>query len=68
MSNLTRLMIGTAVLLVLLLDYTALDDITTGSQPHFHAEYAMLAVSLLFFAALAWALALKRRMQRNPNP
>ena len=35
-----------AVLGLLLLDFAALDDITTGVQPHFYYEYGMLAVSL----------------------
>ena len=68
MSMLTRMMIGTAVLVVLLLDFAALDDITTGIQPHFYAEYSMLAVSLMFFTALGWALALKRRGPGSSNP
>ena len=38
--------IGVAVLGLLLLDLAALEDITTGVQPHFHYEYAMLAVSV----------------------
>ncbi len=36
----------------LLLDFAALDDITTGNEPDFYGEYATLAVSMVvFFAA-----------------
>ncbi|HET9228588.1 MAG TPA: hypothetical protein VFR31_18060 [Thermoanaerobaculia bacterium] len=37
----------------LALDWLALDDITTGNQPTFHAEYAMLLLSAAWFAAAA---------------
>lgn len=39
--------------LFLALDWLALDDITTGNQPSFYAEYAMLALSAVWFAAVA---------------
>ena len=65
MSKIAPLVIGAAVMFVVLLDYAALDDITTGSQPHFYAEYAMLAVSVMFFAALSWGFALRRRLRQN---
>ena len=38
--------IAVAVLGLVLLDLAALDDITTGVEPHFYYEYAMIAVSL----------------------
>ena len=34
------------MLTLLLLDFAALDDITTGNEPSFYAEYVMLGVSL----------------------
>lgn len=37
----------------LILDFAALDDITTGSEPNYTLEYLILAVSVLVFAALA---------------
>lgn len=36
------------VIVVLLLDFAALDDITTGSEPSFFGEYLMLIGSLPF--------------------
>lgn len=41
-----RRFLSVAVLGLVLLDLAALDDITTGVEPHFYAEYAMLAVSV----------------------
>ena len=41
-----RTAIAVAVLGLVLLDLAALDDITTGAEPNFYYEYAMLAVSV----------------------
>ena len=46
---------------ILLLDYTALDDITTGNEPNFMEEYAILILSALFFTYLV----LKRFTGKN---
>ncbi len=45
-NRLERAATAVAVAGLLLLDLAALDDITTGVQPHFYYEYAMLAVSV----------------------
>ena len=37
---------------LLLLDYAALDDITTGNEPDYIGEYLMLGVSLVIFGYL----------------
>ena len=37
--------------MLLVLDLAALDDITTGAEPNFYREYAMLTVSI---PLLAW--------------
>jgi lipid II:glycine glycyltransferase (peptidoglycan interpeptide bridge formation enzyme) len=42
----------TAVLILLALDWVALDDITTGNEPDYNGEYMMLAVSVLIFGLL----------------
>ena len=64
----SRFAVGCAVLVVLLLDFAALDDITTGNQPHFYPEYTMLAISALLFAALGWRLVRERRAsEREPS-
>jgi hypothetical protein len=36
-----------------LLDWAALDDITTGNEPNYYGEYVILALSVLVFVALA---------------
>jgi hypothetical protein len=40
------------VLVLLLLDYAALDDITTGNEPNYFGEYIFLLWSLAVFALL----------------
>lgn len=47
-----RIVIILVSVLFLALDWLALDDITTGSEPDFYMEYAVLAVSALWFASL----------------
>jgi len=37
---------------LLLLDWAALDDITTGNEPDYIGEYLMLGVSLVIFSYL----------------
>lgn len=36
-----------------LLDFAALDDITTGNEPNFYLEYAILIISVFVFIGLA---------------
>ena len=62
MSRLERPAIAVAVLGLLLLDLAALDDITTGVEPHFYYEYAMIAVSvpLLWCLVRRWISATRR--------
>jgi hypothetical protein len=40
------------VVALLLLDYAALDDITTGNEPSYGLEYLMLIFSSVIFLAL----------------
>ena len=42
----------TFVLILLALDWAALDDITTGNEPNYTGEYVILAVSALVFGLL----------------
>ncbi|EKD91203.1 MAG: hypothetical protein ACD_30C00039G0010 [uncultured bacterium] len=37
------------ILTLLVLDYSALDDITTGNEPDYTLEYAILALSAVIF-------------------
>ena len=63
MQWLARLGIPAAILALLLLDFAALDDITTGTQPHFYAEYGMLGISVPFLGALGLRLSRLRRQR-----
>ncbi len=56
MLRLARLSIAATILALVVLDFAALDDITTGSQPHFYLEYVMLGVSLPLLGACWWGL------------
>ena len=47
-----RILVVLVSILFLALDWLALDDITTGSEPSFYMEYAVLAVSAFWFASL----------------
>jgi lipid II:glycine glycyltransferase (peptidoglycan interpeptide bridge formation enzyme) len=42
------------VLIILALDWAALDDITTGNEPNFNAEYLMLIISGIIFGFMAF--------------
>lgn len=42
-----RVLLIVALLGILILDWLALDDITTGNQPTFFWEYAMLGASIV---------------------
>jgi hypothetical protein len=42
----------TAILILLILDWAALDDITTGNEPDYSGEYFILAASALIFGSL----------------
>lgn len=42
----------TAILILLVLDWAALNDITTGNEPDYSGEYFVLAVSVLIFGSL----------------
>ena len=44
------------VVVVLALDWAALDDITTGLESDYLGEYAVLGVSLLFLLLLGWVV------------
>ncbi len=51
-----KLLIG-LVAIVFILDWLALDDITTGNEPNYVGEYAILVISvpiLLFFGYKLW--------------
>ncbi len=52
-----RILLISIVLILLVLDWFALDDITTGNEPNYYGEYAVLAVSVIVFGLIfLWAL------------
>ncbi len=56
MLRLARIGIATALLVLYSLDFAALDDITTGDEASFYAEYVMLGISVPLFGACLWGL------------
>jgi len=52
---------GATSVLVLLLTWAALDDITTGIEPSFVGEYTFLVLSGIWFAVTAGWLIVRRR-------
>ncbi len=61
---------GWAVVLIsaamLVLSFAALDDITTGTEPNFYLEYAMLFATGLWFLMLLVPLLRKGRIPSHP--
>ena len=51
-----KLLVGLFILVILALDWAALDDITTGNEPSYLGEYAMLILSILIFGFMGYYL------------
>jgi hypothetical protein len=49
------------VILILILDWLALDDITTGNEPDFRVEYLILGVSVVIIGILIWKRFVRKR-------
>ena len=49
-----KLLLAGFVIILLLLDFAALDDITTGNEPSYIEEYAILIVSAIIFVLLGY--------------
>ena len=49
-----RAALPAALLAFLLLDWLALDDITTGNQPSFFWEYSMIIASIVVFGVIGF--------------
>lgn len=47
-------MIWIVVPVLLILDWAALDDITTGNEPDYTLEYGILLFSAVVFAIIFW--------------
>ncbi|KKU12272.1 MAG: hypothetical protein UX19_C0003G0027 [Candidatus Woesebacteria bacterium GW2011_GWA1_45_8] len=55
-----KFLLGTLVIGLLLLDFAALDDITTGNEPNLYGEYLILTASALIFGFFLSRLIRKR--------
>ena len=64
--KLGRIGVAAAILALLLLDFAALNDIATGNEPNFYAEYVMVGISLPLFGACLWGLSRPRRSPQSP--
>ena len=56
MNRVKLLPLAIFILIVLLLDFAAFDDITTGRQPHYIFEYATLIVSAPVLLVLGYKI------------
>lgn len=61
-----KILLAGIFIIFLLLDWAALDDITTGNESDFFLEYAILVVSLLVFG-LAGFIVLKKKRVYDKN-
>ena len=56
------------VFIFLVLDFLALDDISTGNEPSFFGEYAILIVSVAIFGLIGfYDLQKKHRFTKPPS-
>lgn len=55
------------IVVILLLDYAALDDITTGNEPNYYGEYAILVISAIIFGFLVFKYLKRRNGPRRSN-
>ncbi len=68
LTNMVKKVSKTAfVIVILLLDYAALDDITTGNEPDYYGEYAILVISVIIFGFLIFKFLKKRNAPRRSN-
>jgi len=56
-----RIWLWLVMIILLLLDWVALDDITTGNEPNSTGEYAILIFSLIVFVFL-WVIVRKKKI------
>jgi len=49
-----KFLFGISILVILALDWAALDDITTGIEPNYTGEYLILILSLFIFALMGY--------------
>ncbi len=56
-----RFLVWICILVLLLLDWAALDDITTGNEPDYYGEYAVLVISAVVYGVLGYLYITTRR-------
>jgi len=60
-----KILLISVVIILLVLDWFALDDITTGNEPNYYGEYAILFVSVIVFGVIViWILKLKKNSNK----
>lgn len=55
MKRINKYLILGIVLVLLVIDWAALDDITTGSEPNYNGEWDILLFSLIIFGLLLYS-------------
>ncbi len=56
-----KLLLWVIAIIFLILDWAALDDITTGNESNYYMEYATLLSSLVFFSLLCYKIFYKKQ-------
>jgi len=51
-STVKKILLIGVILFLIALDWAALDDITTGQEPNYAGEYAILIISVIIFVFL----------------
>lgn len=59
-----RFLVAGLILVLLILDWAALDDITTGNEPDYLLEYIILLSSLFVFGILGIVFLKQRKSKR----
>lgn len=62
-----RFLLFALILILLVLDWAALDDITTGNEQNYFLEYAVLLISLLIFGILGLVIFRRKQKQKLRN-
>ena len=60
-----RAAIFTISIILLVLSYAALDDITTGNQPHYVLEWMFVSLTLVWFVGLIAFTIIRQRGDRS---
>ena len=55
MKKISKYVMPSIVVLILILDFLALDDITTGNQPNYWGEWDFLIASIFAFGLISYS-------------